>query len=69
MSERLDWAELVARARAVREREGLTQRTLATLAGVSIPTVVKFEKGSTALRLDRALAILEVLGLTRGTLP
>jgi transcriptional regulator with XRE-family HTH domain len=38
----------------------LTQRKLAVVAGVSLPTVVKFEAGED-LRLSSALAILRVL--------
>ncbi len=45
------------------EARGLTQRDLAALAGVSQPTIWKFEKGVTAIRLDSALAILRALGL------
>ena len=59
----LNWQALVARALEVRREEGLTQRELAALAGVTQPTVVKFEKGSTSIRVDSALAILHALGL------
>ena len=59
----LNWHALVARALEVRREEGLSQRELAALAGVTQPTVVKFEKGSTAIRVDSALAILHALGL------
>ena len=59
----LNWQALVARALEVRREEGLTQRELAALAGVTQPTVVKFEKGSTSIRVDSALAILQALGL------
>jgi transcriptional regulator with XRE-family HTH domain len=61
--ERLDWAAVVRRARERRVAEGLSQRDLAALAGVSVPTVVKLEKGDTSIRLDVALAILATLGL------
>ena len=59
----LNWRSLVARALEVRREEGLTQRELAALAGVTQPTVVKFEKGSTSIRVDSVLAILHALGL------
>ena len=59
----LNWTELVREAIAVRKQEGLTQRDLAALAGVTQPTIVKFEKGSTSIRVDSALAILRALGL------
>ena len=59
----LNWRVLVERALEVRREEGLSQRELAALAGVTQPTVVKFEKGSTSIRVDSALAILHALGL------
>ncbi|MCB9991222.1 MAG: helix-turn-helix domain-containing protein [Rhodospirillales bacterium] len=59
----LDWARLVEEAIARRKAENLTQRTLAKLAGVSAPTVVKFESGNTEIKLTGVLAILRVLGL------
>jgi transcriptional regulator with XRE-family HTH domain len=40
----------------------LTQRRLAAVAGVSLPTVVKFEAGQD-VRLSSALAILKVLDM------
>ncbi len=61
--DRLDWGALVRRARERRLAEGMSQRDLAALAGVSVPTVVKLEKGDTSIRLDVALAILTTLGL------
>ncbi|MGJ3263750.1 MAG: helix-turn-helix domain-containing protein [Salinarimonas sp.] len=63
MTPELDWPALVEEAVRRRRQEGLTQRDLAALAGVSAPTVVAFEKGQTSLRLDSALAILRVVGL------
>jgi transcriptional regulator with XRE-family HTH domain len=59
----LDWCELVNEAIRRRRAEGLTQRALAALAGVSAPTVNAFERGDTRLRLEKVIAILEVLGL------
>jgi transcriptional regulator with XRE-family HTH domain len=59
----LNWKLLVDQAIAVRRQEGLSQRDLAALAGVTQPTIVKFEKGSTGIRVDSALAILRALGL------
>ena len=59
----LNWHNLVGEAIAVRKRESLTQRDLAALAGVSQPTIWKFEKGATTIRLESALAILRALGL------
>lgn len=59
----LDWQKIVDEAVARRKTEGLTQRTLAALAGVSLPTLVKFEKGVTDIKLTGVLAILKALGL------
>ncbi len=59
----LNWEQLVREAVTVRKRERLSQRDLAALAGVTQPTVVKFEKASTSIRVDSALAILCALSL------
>ena len=59
----LIWRSVVEEAIKVRKDEGLTQRDLAALAGVTQPTIVKFEKGSTMIRVESALAILGALGL------
>jgi transcriptional regulator with XRE-family HTH domain len=42
----------------------LTQRDLAALAKVSVPTVSRFEQAEKDVQLSSALAILDVLGLT-----
>ena len=59
----LNWQRLVREAVAVRKQERLSQRDIAALAGVTQPTVVKFEKGSTSIRVNSALAILRALSL------
>ena len=59
----INWPALVAEAIRRRKAEGLSQRDLAALAGVSLPTVVKFEKASGEIIVAKALAILAVLGL------
>jgi transcriptional regulator with XRE-family HTH domain len=58
----LDWPEIVAQARLRRRAMKLTQRRLAVVAGVSLPTVVKFEAGED-VRISSALAILKVLDM------
>jgi transcriptional regulator with XRE-family HTH domain len=58
----LDWPELVAAAKRRRRQMKLTQRRLAAVAGVSLPTVVKFEAAED-VRLSSALAILKVLDM------
>lgn len=59
----IDWRVVVDEAIRRRKREGLTQRSLAELAGVSVPTVNAFEQGEIRLRFERVIAILEALGL------
>lgn len=59
---RLDWPEIVGAAKRRRQELKLTQRRLAAVAGVSLPTVVKLEKGED-IRLSSAQAILKVLDL------
>jgi transcriptional regulator with XRE-family HTH domain len=58
----LDWPEIVASARRRRQEMKLTQRRLAAVAAVSLPTVVKFEAGRD-VRLSSALAILKMLDM------
>ncbi len=58
----LDWPEIVAQAKRRRREMKLTQRRLAVVAGVSLPTVVKLEAGED-VRLSSALAILRVLDM------
>jgi transcriptional regulator with XRE-family HTH domain len=58
----LDWPEIVASAKRRRQEIRLTQRRLASVAGVSLPTVVKFEAGQD-IRLSSGLAILKVLDM------
>jgi len=51
---------------AVRERRrrlGLRQLALADLAGVGVAFIYDLERGKPTLRLDKALAVLAVLGL------
>ena len=60
---RLDWQDIVREAVKRRREQKLTQNQLAVLAGVSKPTLNRFERGVTAIRLDSVLKILRVLGL------
>jgi transcriptional regulator with XRE-family HTH domain len=59
----LDWRLVVDEAVRRRKEEGYTQRSLAALAGVSVPTVNAFEQGQINLRFERVVAILDALGL------
>ncbi|MBS0358752.1 MAG: helix-turn-helix domain-containing protein [Proteobacteria bacterium] len=61
----LDWKALVKEAIKRRKSEKITQKQLAMLAGVSGPTVTRFEKQEENITLKSALAILKMLGLTK----
>lgn len=55
--------QLSSIARERRRRLGLSQQDLADLAGVSARFVHTLEHGKPSVRLDKVLAVLEVLGL------
>ena len=57
------WRAVTAEAVRRRKAQKLTQAEVASLAGVSLPTLIKFETGSVTVRAKIALRILEVLGL------
>jgi transcriptional regulator with XRE-family HTH domain len=59
----LGWDALVKETLRRRKAEKLTQREHAALAGVSIPTIVAFDRGERTLSLTKAFAILRVVGL------
>lgn len=59
----IDWRAVVDEAVRRRKDEGLTQRSLAALAGVSVPTVNAFEQGEINLRFERIVAILDALSM------
>jgi transcriptional regulator with XRE-family HTH domain len=61
--ELLNWKSLVQEAIRRRKAEKLTQREHASLAGVSIPTIVAFDRGEETLTLAKAFDILRVVGL------
>ena len=60
---RLDWSEFVLEAVNRRKIQGFTQTQFAILAGVSKPTLSKFEQGKTTISLDNAFKILRLVGL------
>lgn len=59
----LDWRGLVEEALRRRKAEKMTQKEHAALAGVSIPTIVAFDRGERTLSLAKAFDILRVVGL------
>lgn len=55
---------MIAQAvRAARRRHGLTQTQLAGLAGTGLRFISELERGKPSVALDKALAVLAVLGL------
>lgn len=61
---RLNWSGLVEEAIKRRKEQKLTQEQLAVLAGVSKPTLNSFEQSKTTIKLDSAIKILRMLGLS-----
>lgn len=60
----LDWQSFVQEAVKRRKEQNLTQEQLAVLSNVSKPTLNRFEQGKTNIKLDSALKILKMLGLS-----
>jgi transcriptional regulator with XRE-family HTH domain len=60
---RINWFALVEEAKQRRKSQKLTQRRLAQLAGVSTPTVSRFENGEKDIQLSSITSILGVLGM------
>ena len=60
----LNWQSFVQEAVKRRNEQKLTQVQLAVLAEVSKPTLNRFEQGKTNIKLDSALKILKMLGLS-----
>lgn len=60
---RLDWPAIVSEAIARRKQSRFTQKQIAALAGVSVPTVIRFEGQERNITISSAFAILELLGL------
>lgn len=65
----LNWPALVTEAVRRRKEERLTQKAHAALAGVSIPTMIAFDRAERTLSLAKAIAILRVVGLVEETPP
>jgi transcriptional regulator with XRE-family HTH domain len=61
----LDWPRVVEEAVRRRREQGLTQKQLAVLAGVSGPTVNRFERRKGNITLKSSLAILKLLGMLK----
>ena len=63
---RINWPALVEEARQRRKGQRLTQARLATLAGVSTPTISRFENGEKDIQLSSVTRILAQLGMVDG---
>jgi transcriptional regulator with XRE-family HTH domain len=59
----INWPAIVEEAKQRRKSQRLTQQRLATLAGVSTPTVSRFESGEKNIQLSSVTSILKVLGM------
>ncbi|MFZ5683151.1 MAG: helix-turn-helix transcriptional regulator [Pseudomonadota bacterium] len=55
--------EIGLAVRTARKTMGLRQPELAAAAGVGLRFLVELERGKPTVRLDRVLAVLQVLGL------
>ncbi len=64
---RLNWQALVRQAVNRRKTLKLTQKQLAVLADVSLPTLNSFEQGKTSLTLENSFKILRMVGLLEET--
>ena len=60
---RLNWSTIVEEAVKQRKKERFTQEQLAVLAGVSKPTLNRFEQGRTNITVENAIKILRTMGL------
>lgn len=61
---RVNWPLLVEEGVRRRRKLKITQKQLAALAKVSLPTISRFEQNEKDLQLSTVLAILNVLGMT-----
>src|SRR5580704_3009900 len=59
----INWTDIVCEAKQRRLSQKLTQKKLAKLAGVSTPTLSRFENDEKDIQLSSALRILGMLGL------
>lgn len=59
----LNWQQLVQDTIKARKLAGITQKRHAALAGVSIPTMIAFERAETTLSIAKIMDIIDVVGL------
>src|SRR5215467_11750932 len=60
---RLNWNAIVEEAKQRRKSINFTQKRIAILAGVSTPTVSRFEGGEKDIQLSSVLNVLRILGM------
>jgi len=60
---RVNWQTIIEEAKQRRKSQKLTQARLAELAGVSTPTISRFENDEKDIQLSSVISILSVLGL------
>lgn len=54
--------ELAETVRELRKKHGISQGELAQIAGVSLPSISRFERGKDTIRLDVLMKMLDALG-------
>ena len=59
----INWPAIVEEAKQRRKAQRLTQLQLAKIAGVSTPTISRFESGEKDIQLSSIMSILSVLGM------
>src|SRR3990167_5287565 len=60
---RINWPAIIEEAKQRRKAQRLTQSRLAVMAGVSTPTISRFESGEKDIQLSTIISILTVLGM------
>jgi transcriptional regulator with XRE-family HTH domain len=61
--EPFNWQEIVTQAKSIRKQQGLTQKEHAAMAGVSVPTMISFDRAEKTLSIEKVLDILNVVGM------
>ena len=69
MARRSYQAAITSALTEARQAQGISQRRLAELSGVSQPAIARIESGSTTMRIDTLLKVLAALGLTLAIVP
>ena len=59
----INWPAIIEEAKQRRKAQRLTQAKLALMAGVSTPTISRFESGEKDIQLSSIINILTVLGM------